>query len=113
MTSKDALGLRQLLRIVIPGLFLLQPAAGQGQTVTATIPVGINPVAVAVNPVTHKIYVADCPQTIVNGHVPFGTVTIIDGATNATAALGAGVCPRSIAVNPVTNRIYVASVGCH
>jgi hypothetical protein len=44
-------------------LFLILPTAGWGQAVTATVPVGTNPVAIAVNPTTNKIYVANCPRT--------------------------------------------------
>ncbi len=80
---------------------LLQPSAG-AQIVTATIPVGTYPVAVAVNPVTNKIYVA----------ISSGTVTVIDGATNTvcnTCTVAAGTTPYAVAVNPATNKIYVAN----
>src|SRR5260370_4233661 len=80
---------------------LLQPSAG-AQIVTATIPVGIYPVAVAVNPVTNKIYVATSR----------GTVTVIDGGTNTvcnTCTVAAGTTPYAVAVNPATNKIYVAN----
>jgi|SRR5215470_4548385 len=50
------------------GVLLFLSPAGRGQTVTATIPVGKNPVAIAVNPVTNKIYVANCPdRSSING----------------------------------------------
>lgn len=68
----------------------------RAQTITATVPVGTNPYAVAVNPVTNKIYVAES-----------GSVTVIDGATNATTAVN-GVS-GTIAINPVTNKIYVGN----
>jgi len=55
--------------------------------------------AVAVNPVTNKIYVAG------------GNVTVIDGATNDTTLVPAGADPRVVALNPVTNKIYVANIG--
>ncbi len=55
------------------------------------------PFALAVNPVTGKIYVG-------GSH---GTVTIIDEATTTTSTLTAGVTADSLAVNPVTNQIYV------
>ena len=55
--------------------------------------------AVAVNPVTNKIYVADC----------FGdAVTEIDGATDATSYISVGNYSLEVAVNPVTNKIYVS-----
>jgi YVTN family beta-propeller protein len=64
-----------------------------------TIPVGSLPDAVAINPVTNTIYVANAG----------GTVTVIDGATNATITVVAGSGPDSIAVNGITNKIYVAN----
>ena len=67
---------------------------------TTSVPVGTAPQAVAVNPVTNKIYVA-------NYHS--GNVTVIDGATNATTAVDAGSGPWAVAVNPVTGEIYVAN----
>src|SRR5258708_35941208 len=70
------------------------------QTVSATVAVGASPVAVAVNPVTNKIYV-------VNGNS--ASVTVIDGATNATTTVASGSRPSAVAVNPVTNKIYVAN----
>jgi YVTN family beta-propeller protein len=57
--------------------------------------------ALAVNPVTNKIYVA-------NGS---GNVTVIDGATNATDTVPTGNFPRAVAVNPVTNKIYIGNEG--
>ncbi len=48
------------------------------QRVTATLPVGSGPAALAVNPMTNKIYVANS-----NG----STVTVIDGATNNTSTI--------------------------
>jgi YVTN family beta-propeller protein len=65
------------------------------QTITA----GSVPSAMAINPVTNTIYVANAG----------GTVTVIDGATNSTITVPAGSGPDSIAVNPITNKIYVAN----
>jgi 40-residue YVTN family beta-propeller repeat len=50
-------------------------------TVTATVPVGIDPNGVAVTPDGTKVYVA-------NGNVgsDFGTVSVIDAATNTVIA---------------------------
>jgi YVTN family beta-propeller protein len=62
--------------------------------------VGLSPAAVAVNPVTNKIYVAIQSKN---------SVTVIDGATNTIAAANAGALPFAIAVNPVTNKVYVAN----
>jgi len=61
--------------------------------------VGHLPFAVAVNPVTNKIYVAN---------IEVHTVTVIDGATNGTTTVSVGSHPVTVAVNPVTNKVYVA-----
>ncbi|MFM7293962.1 MAG: YncE family protein, partial [Burkholderiales bacterium] len=78
----------------------LTPVAALAQSVTATITSGTSPSAVAVNPVTNKIYVAN------NGS---NNVTVIDGATNTTTTVAVGTTPWAVAVNPVTNKIYVAN----
>jgi|SRR5579859_1244486 len=92
---------RWLVRLVAGGLLLwLAPMSTYGQTVTATVAAGVNPTAVAVNPLTNKIYVANSGSS---------NVTVIDGTTNATATVPVGATPSAVAVNPVTNRIYVAN----
>ena len=69
---------------------------------TTTVPVGTEPSAVAVNPNTNQIYVAN----------PYSNnVTVIDGATNNTTTVPVGTNPSAVAVNPVTNQIYVANGG--
>ncbi len=68
---------------------------------TATVNVGVQPLAVAVNPVTNRVYVANSYSN---------SVTVIDGATNAvTATVPLGTYPNAVAVNPVTNKIYVVN----
>ena len=62
---------------------------------------GAIPLAVAVNPVTNKIYVANENSN---------NVTVIDGATNTTTTVAVGTFPIAVAVNPVTNQIYVANL---
>ena len=53
------------------------------------------------NPVTNKIYVANCGSD---------NVTVIDGATNVTTTVAVGhAVPLAVAVNPVTNKVYVAN----
>ena len=66
--------------------------------VTTKVPLGAEPWAMAVNPVTNKIYVSNYDDS---------SVTVIDGATNSTTLVAAGKYPIAIAVNPVTNKIYV------
>src|SRR5262245_23476949 len=66
---------------------------------TTVIPAGNEPFAVAVNPVTNRIYLANFGDA---------TVTVIDGATGATAEVRVGNHPTSVAVSPLENKIYVA-----
>jgi YVTN family beta-propeller protein len=80
-----------------------------GETNTSTTVADSNTVdlgAVAVNPLTHKIYVTN----------PFSNrVTVIDEVTNSSATVRDpnAVDPVAVAVNPVTNRIYVANWRSH
>jgi DNA-binding beta-propeller fold protein YncE len=82
-------------------------------TTVATITAGVCPSAIAVNSATNKIYVANAGQTsiICGSCFNFGSITIIDGASNtATTISDPNVrYPQAIAVNPATNRIYVAN----
>ena len=69
-----------------------------------SVPCGLNPYAMAVNPVTHKVYVANA-----NG----GSVTVIDGADPLfpTSTISVGTTPIAVAVNKTLNKIYVANNG--
>src|SRR5260370_37267375 len=66
---------------------------------TTTVAVGTGPAALAVNPVTNKVYVAN------NGG---NNVAVIDGATNTTSTVGAGAFSLAVAVNPLTNNTHVS-----
>src|SRR5271154_594024 len=75
------------LRVARAGVCALLLAASalvaspaQGQSVTATVADTNAPHGIAINPVTNKIYVADY----------FGTLTVIDGATNAVSTMSYG-----------------------
>ena len=57
-------------------------------------------VAIAVNPVTNKIYVAD--ENV-------GRVLIIDGNDNSVTSVTVGQQPFAIAINSITNKIYVSN----
>jgi YVTN family beta-propeller protein len=81
---------------------LLAASGASAQSVTATVAAGTQPQAVAVNPVTNKIYVSNF-----NGN----SVTVIDGVTNTPTTIAAGSNPGGIAINPVTNKIYVVKGG--
>ena len=67
---------------------------------TTTVAVGSSPEAIAVNPNTNQIYVANTGSN---------NVTVIDGATNNTTTIPTGTEPLALAVNPNTNQIYVAN----
>jgi YVTN family beta-propeller protein len=69
-------------------------------TNTVDVPVGNGPSALAVNPKTNKIYVAN---------IRSNNVTVIDGKTNKTTTVPAGPMPNAVAINPVTNKIYVSN----
>lgn len=105
MTLKNPVSLSQISQFLAASLLLAWATPAHAQTVVATVPVGPSiPRAVAVNPVTNKIYVASCLQRF--GGVVSESLTVIDGATNATTTITGG-CPGSVAVNPVTNKIYM------
>lgn len=83
---------------------------GVSNKVTATIAVGNSPTSIAVNPETNFIYVANSGFQHQNDR---GSVTVIDGKTNATYTLtdSNALFPCGVAVNPATNRIYIANAG--
>jgi YVTN family beta-propeller protein len=86
--------------LVVTGCCLLVgvPSAAVGGTIT-TIPVGAEPVGVAVNSVTDKTYVATRADN---------AVTVIQGLS-VVATVPVGTLPRQLAVNPVTNKVYVSN----
>ena len=111
-----------VLGIIILALFLLVSIAGaapyayitnQGDntvsvidtandTVTATIPVGNGPLAVAISPDGKKVYVANAYDT--------ATISVIDTSTNtitSTVPVG-GTWPYGVAVSPDGARLYIA-----
>jgi YVTN family beta-propeller protein len=71
----------------------------RADAVVATVPVGTEPQAIAIDSVTNKIYVANLGNT----------VTVINGASDSTTTVTVGASPVAIAVNPATNKIYVAN----
>ena len=70
------------------------------QTLGPRYAVGANPVAVAVNHVTNKVYVANSDSD---------TVTVIDANAGSTATVAVGDRPFWLAVNVDTNTVYVAN----
>ena len=79
----------------------LEPNTG---TVIATIPVGTNPDAVAVDPATHTVYAANAGD---------GTVSVIDESTNQVTGtpIRVGANPDAVAVDPATHTVYAANAG--
>jgi YVTN family beta-propeller protein len=74
---------------------------------TFSIGTGSHPFAVAVNPVTNKVYaITQNPST---------PIVVVDGASRTAAfptpASGHAQTPKGIAANTVTNRIYAAFAG--
>jgi len=70
-----------------------------GQQLIATVPVGLDPYSIAVNPTTQKVYVANETS---------GTVTVIDENTLSTVTVPVVQSGAYIAINQVTNKIYVS-----
>lgn len=83
---------------------------GASDSVSATLSAGLSPSSVAVDPQTNLIYIANSGNHDFNQH---GTVTVINGTTNATTTTLTDSnmpYPFRIAVNSTTNKIYVASI---
>ncbi len=76
---------------------------------TTTVQAGYFPEAVAVNPSTNKIYVANNCGTDVNC-ASVGTATVIDANNNnSTVTVNVGYFPYYVAANSATNQIYVSN----
>jgi DNA-binding beta-propeller fold protein YncE len=77
-------------------------------TTTIADPNAVLPVAVAINTVTDKIYVANEGAYPAANH---GNITIIDGISNATTTVTDpnALAPLAVAVNQDTNKIYVVN----
>ena len=90
----------------LPLIIAMATPAAAAPEVVSTIPVGLDPGAVAVNPATDTIYVAN------EGVTPDNTVSVIDGRTSAiTSTITVGSSAAGIAVNPVTDTVYVTDSG--
>lgn len=89
-------------------IFVLDGATNQTLTsFSDTSSNAFQPFAIAINPVTNIIYVANT-----GGGSSFGSVTVIDGATDtyvATMSDGNSDAPQAIVVNSETNIVYVAN----
>src|SRR5262249_4141104 len=91
-----------ILALTLVSILGVLPATARAYS-TATIAVGRQPIALAANPRTNTIYVANFYP------VTNGSVTEINGATDTTRSIAVGLFPDGVGVNPVTNRIYVAN----
>jgi YVTN family beta-propeller protein len=81
------------------GLNAISVINGSTNVVTDTIQVGNDPVGIAVNPVTHMLYVSN--------HLD-KSVSVIDGTTNTTVAtISLSDFPNDLAINASTNVVYV------
>src|SRR5260370_19451842 len=60
------------------------------------------PTAMAINPVTNRIYVTNSGDSAVN---------VIDGSNNTPTTFAVGTNPSALAVNPVSNKIYAVNSG--
>ena len=100
--------MRQKLFSLLFGIAICALPAS-AQRVIATVPVGQGPWGMALNPVTHKVYVVN---QCVNLSCPNGSVSVIDEDTLATATVAVGDqngYETPIAVNTTTNKIYVVN----
>lgn len=78
--------------------------------ITITDPNIVAPVAIAVNPATDTVYVANGQSC--SGCPAADSLTVVDGASGSvTGTIPVGSGPSSIAVDPQTNFIYVANAG--
>jgi len=78
---------------VIDGQTPLAPPA------TITLPAGSSPASLAVNPATNTIYAGNTN----------GTISVINGGTNASTSLSVASATMGLAVNASTNTLYAAS----
>src|SRR5271156_6005369 len=90
---------------ILASLALSLAATAQAQIPPQTVFAGQFPNAVAVNPVTNKIYIANSGSN---------NVTVVDGASNTFTTISDTTHPTTpvaIAVNSLTNMVYVANSG--
>ncbi len=94
--------LRAVLAIAIGAIAFDGVHVATAQTVSRTLAAGSEPRAIAVNPVTNTVYVANELSN---------NVTVIDGTTLATTNVAVGARPQFIAMNAATNKVYVSNGG--
>jgi len=101
-----ALALAGLTLLAIGAAARAEPVYPQDAAVVTTLtlePAGSQPVALAVNAGTGRIYVANAGSD---------NVSVIDAGSSAViATIAVGRAPRGVAVDPRVNRVYVANSG--
>src|SRR5579872_7244310 len=75
------------------------PSRARAQVVKAAIPTAPGPSAIAVNPVTNTVYVANSDNV----------VTVINGATLQSKTVAVGSGSVAIDIDTATNKIFVAN----
>jgi YVTN family beta-propeller protein len=94
-----------------------RPATPSGCAAVGTVPVGTDPAAVAVDPVTNTVYAANTGDNAVQE----GTVSVVDGstcdgsdpsgcATQIPTQVTVGADPVSVAADSTNRSIYVANL---
>src|SRR5260370_2556361 len=87
-------------------LALSLPTESHGQTGLAAIQLGAGPYAMALNPITNKIYIS-VSGTILGTQKSVSVIDAINWRIITTVTVGAAPC--AIGVNSLTNKIYVAN----
>ena len=91
--------------ITVVSILLLPHMTEAQKPVIVPILAGKYPVAIAVNPNTNMIYVANADDN---------TTSVIDGKTSSVVkTIPVGRDPEGVAVNPNTNTVYVANARSH
>ncbi|HZZ92499.1 MAG TPA: FG-GAP-like repeat-containing protein [Usitatibacter sp.] len=94
------------LRCLVATAAVLGALAGgeaRAQTINPPVAAGTAPFAIAVNPITNKVYVTNEADN---------TLSVMNGRTLAiTGTVPVGARPLWLGVNPETNRVYVAQFG--
>ncbi|HEY3317333.1 MAG TPA: cytochrome D1 domain-containing protein [Coriobacteriia bacterium] len=97
---------RLLAAAVLVALVVLPSVAFSSDVVVATVPVGLSPDAVAVDPVTHHVFV---------GNYYGDSVTVIDGVSDSVDATvpmptgGSLAVPIAVVSDPLNARVYVGN----
>ncbi|MGB8771197.1 MAG: YncE family protein, partial [Candidatus Korobacteraceae bacterium] len=92
---------RRTLLLLVAFSFAAMSLCAVAQRVIDTVSVGPDPMALAVNSATNKIYVTTATDY---------TINIIDGATDNTTTLNVGLIPLDVAVDSTRDKIYVVGI---